>query len=77
MTDGELSASWEALEPTDRAQARMEARVMTWLEAEHTPLWEEWLALFRTAPVQGFGFAFAGAAALLLTTPLRAMLQLL
>lgn len=77
MTDDELIAYCEALEPTPRAQARMESRMMTWLEAERTPLWDEWLVMLRTAPVQGLSFSFAGAAALLLTTPLLSMLQML
>jgi len=77
MTDDELIASWEALEPTLRARARMEIQVMAWLDAERTPLWDEWLAMLRIAPAQGLGFVFAGAAALLLTTPLRSMLQFL
>lgn len=77
MTDDELIASCEALDPTPPAQARMESRVMAWLEADRTPLWDEWLAMLGTAPVQGLSFSFAGAAALLLTTPLLSMLRLL
>lgn len=77
MTDEELIAACEALEPTPQARARMESTVSAWLDAERTPLWDEWLGMLRIAPVQGLGFAFAGAVALLLTTPLRSMLQLL
>lgn len=76
MTDEELLACWEALEPTSAARARMESRVTAWLDAHRTPLWDEWLAMLGAAPFQGLAFAFAGAAALLLTTPLRSLLQL-
>jgi hypothetical protein len=77
MTDDELAAACETLEPTAPARARMENQVTAWLDAGRTPLWDEWLAMLRMAPVEGLGFAFAGAAALLLTTPLLSMLQLL
>lgn len=77
MTEEEFVACWEALEPTPRVQTRMERRVANWLEAERTPLWDEWATMLRTAPVKGLSFSFAGAAALLLTTPLLSMLQLL
>jgi hypothetical protein len=77
MTDDELTASCKALEPAPAAQVRMERRVMDWLDAERTPLRDEWLAMLRTAPVQGLSFSFAGAAALLFTTPLLSILQLL
>ena len=75
MTDEELIAYWEALEPTPGARARMARRVETWLDAQEKPLWDEWLAMLGAAPIQGIAFAFAGAAALLLTTPLLSLLQ--
>jgi hypothetical protein len=77
MTDDQLIAACEALEPTASAKARMENQVMDWLEAANTPLWSEWVGMLRLAPVQGLGFAFAGAAALFFTTPLLSMLQFL
>jgi hypothetical protein len=77
MTDDELTAACEALEPSRSAHARMESRVMTWLDAEHTPLLDEWLAMFRMAPIRGLSFSLAAAVALVLTTPLGSLLQLL
>lgn len=77
MTDDELIAVWEALEPSPDARARMEGRVMSWLDAAQTPLLTEWLAMFRVAPIRGLSFSFVAAAALLLTTPLGSLLQLL
>lgn len=77
MTDEELIAYWEALEPTPDASARMARRVETWLDAQETWLWEEWLAMLGAAPIQGFAFACAGAIALALTTPLLSIVQLL
>ena len=50
---------------------------MSWLDAAQTPLLTEWLAMFRIAPIRGLSFSFVAAAALLLTTPLGSLLQLL
>ena len=77
MTDEEMIAACEVLKPSASAQARMESQVGEWLEAANTPLWSEWRDMLRLAPVQGLGFAFAGAVALFFTTPLLSMLQLL
>ena len=77
MTDDDLIATWEALEPAPAARARMERRVMAWLDAGQTPLLEEWLALLRAAPVRGLSFSLAAAVVLLLTTPLGLLLKLL
>lgn len=77
MTDDELTSIWEALEPSPNTRARMESRVMAWLDAAQTPLLTEWLAMFRVAPIRGLSFSFVAAAALLLTTPLGSLLHLL
>jgi hypothetical protein len=59
------------------ARARMESRVIAWLDAAQTPLWHEWLAMLRTAPVRGLSFSVAAAVVLLLTTTLASLLRLL
>ncbi len=77
MTEDDLITAWQALEPSPAARARMENQVMAWLDATETPLWDEWLALLRIAPIRGLSFSLAAALALLLTTPLPALLRLL
>jgi hypothetical protein len=64
MTDGEITQLWSTLEPSTRERARIESRVLEWVEASETSL------LIRVNPIGGLGLAAASALSLLMLTPL-------
>jgi len=70
MTDAELTQLWSTLEPSTRARARIESRVLEWVEASETSLLTEWLDLIRVNPIGGLGLAAASALALVTLTPI-------
>ena len=70
MTDDELDALWETLEPTAPQRQRIDARVAEWLEARDTSLAAEWFALFRVAPFSTAGLVAASAVSLATAPPL-------
>jgi len=70
MTDAEITQLWSALEPSTRERARIESRVLEWVEASETSLLTEWLDLIRVNPIGGLGLAAASALSLLMFTPL-------
>jgi hypothetical protein len=70
MTDAEITQLWSTLEPSKRGRARIESRVLEWLEATETSLVSEWLELIRANPIGGIALAAASALSLLTLTPL-------
>jgi hypothetical protein len=70
MTDQELHDTWTTLDPTVDQRRRINARVLTWLEAHDTSLAAEWLGLFRIAPFGALGLAAVSAVAIVFVTPL-------
>ncbi len=72
--DGALREAAAALEPTRPQIARMQAQVEERVAREGVPLWAEWLGLVEARPLANGGLALAAALAVLLTTPLGAML---
>jgi hypothetical protein len=70
MTDAEIAEFWSTLEPSKRERARIESRVLEWLEATETSLVSEWLSLVRENPIGGLALAAASALSLLTLTPL-------
>jgi hypothetical protein len=70
MTDAEINEVWSTLEPSASERARIEARVLEWLEAGETSLAGEWLDLFRVSPIGGLGLIAASVLSLLMLTPL-------
>jgi hypothetical protein len=69
MTDGEITEIWSTLEPSKRERARIESRVLEWLEAAETSLLTEWLELIRVNPLGGLVLAAASGLSLLMLTP--------
>jgi hypothetical protein len=74
MNDTELTSLWAMLEPSSRSRARIETRILEWLEASETSLAGEWLALLKVEPVTGLAFVSVGALSLMLFTPVGWML---
>jgi len=70
MNDTDLTRLWSALEPSRLQRARIENRVLEWLEASETSLLAEWLTLIKVETVAGLGFAAMGALSLAALTPL-------
>jgi hypothetical protein len=70
MNDTELVSTFSALEPSSRRRARIEKRVLEWLEAGETSLAGEWLGLLKVEPVKGLAYASVGALTLALFSPL-------
>ncbi|HUO67888.1 MAG TPA: hypothetical protein VMV37_10145 [Gammaproteobacteria bacterium] len=70
MTDAEITRVWSTLEPSTRERARIETRVLEWVEAGETSLVTEWLDVIRVNPIGGLGLVAASAAALLMLTPI-------
>ena len=70
MTDAEITQLWFTLEPSRRERARIESRVLEWVEASETSLLAEWLDLIRVNPIGGVGLAAVSALSLLMLTPL-------
>jgi hypothetical protein len=69
MNDTDLVSLWSALEPSARRRARIETRVLEWIEAGETSLVAEWLGLLRVEPWAGLAYVSVGALSLLLFTP--------
>jgi hypothetical protein len=69
MNDAELIATWSMLEPQARRRARIETRVLEWLEASESSLLGEWLGLLKVEPLTGLAYAAVGALSLVLLTP--------
>ena len=69
MNDTELVNAWSTLAPSARVRARMEPRVLEWVEAGETSLLREWLGLLKLEPLKGLAYATAGALSLLALTP--------
>ena len=69
MNDDELSGVWMTLQPTVYQRRRLDARVLSWLEARETPLAAEWLGLFRVAPFPTAGLAALSAIAIATAPP--------
>ena len=70
MTDAEITQVWSTLEPSARERARIESRVLGWVEASETSLVTVWLDLIRVNPIGGLGLVAASALSLLMLTPL-------
>jgi hypothetical protein len=77
MNDTQLLATWSALEPSARRRARMNAQVSAWLEAGETSLASEWLGVLKVAPFAALSCVGAGAAWLVLVTPVGWMTALI
>ena len=69
MNDTEIMNLWSALEPSSRRRARIETRVLEWLEASETSIAAEWLGLLKVEPLTALTYASVGALALLALTP--------
>ncbi len=69
MTDTEITELWSKLQPDTRERARIERRVLAWVEASEASLLTEWLDLIRVNPIGGLGLAAASAVSLLMLTP--------
>jgi hypothetical protein len=69
MNDTELMNLWSALEPSSRRRARIETRVLEWLDASETSIVAEWLGLLKVEPLTVLAYASVGAIALLALTP--------
>ena len=75
MNDMELIGTWSALEPSPRRRARIEKRVLEWLEASETSLAGEWLGLLKVEPLKGLAYVAVGAVSLTLFSPVGWMLS--
>ena len=69
MTDAEIIDLWVTLEPSPRERARIENRVLEWVEASETSLVTEWLDLIKANPIGGLGLVAASALSLLMLSP--------
>ena len=69
MNDTEIMNLWSALEPSSSRRARIETRVLEWLEASKTSIVAEWLGLLKVEPLTVLAYASVGALALLALTP--------
>ena len=72
--DARLEEAFEALEPVSGEVARMRAHLHRELEGHTRSLVAEWVELLRVRPFAHGGLALAAACALLLTTPVGAVL---
>jgi hypothetical protein len=70
VNDEVLLGAWTTLEPTSEQRRRIDTRVSEWLEAHDTPLVQEWLNLFKVAPLPAFGLAAASAVSMIFAPPL-------
>ena len=70
MNDADIRQFWSTLEPSARARARIERRVLEWIDASETSLLKEWLDLIKANPIGGMGLAAASALSLMMFTPL-------
>jgi hypothetical protein len=77
VNDTQIMSLWSALEPSTRRRARIDTRVLEWLEASETSLAGEWLALLKVEPLTGLAYASVGALALVLLTPVGWVLSAL
>ena len=69
MNDTEIMNLWSALEPSTRRRARIEMRLLEWLEASETSIAGEWLGLLKVEPLTALAYASIGAVGLLLLSP--------
>jgi hypothetical protein len=76
MNDTELATLWAVLEPGGRRRARIETRLLGWLEATETSLAREWLGLLKVEPLTGLTYAAVGTVALLLFSPVGWLLAI-
>lgn len=76
MNDTELAALWAVLEPGAGRRARIERRLLAWLEATETSLAREWLGLLKVEPWTGLTYAAVGTLALLLFSPVGWLLAI-
>ena len=76
MNEADLAALWAQLAPDQRRRARMEARVLDWLEASETSLADEWIGLLKVEPVTGLALAAVGALSLVALTPVGWIMRL-
>jgi hypothetical protein len=72
--DSLLITAMAALGPTPNQVARLQGGIEARLEREQVSLAAEWLELLRRRPLAHGGLVLAAACALLLTTPLGALL---
>lgn len=77
MNDVDLTGAWATLEPSVARRARIEHRVLDWLEASATPLAGEWLALLKVEPLTVLAYAAVGAVSVVLLTPVGWLTALL
>jgi len=77
MNDTDFTQSWALLEPDVQRRARIETRLLDWLEASKTSLAGEWLGLLKVEPLKGLAFASVGTVALALLTPVGWILSAL
>ncbi len=73
--DTTLIDAMTRFDPGPNAVRRMGHRIEAAFVADHTPLVAEWMELLRVRPLAGLGYSLAGAAALLLLTPLGWLLS--
>lgn len=70
MNDTVLTQLWSTLEPNGHERARIEDRVLEWVEASETSLLAEWLSLIKIDPLAVLGLTTASAFSLLILSPL-------
>ena len=70
MNNEEIGGVWTTLQPTARQRRRIDARVVTWLEARDTRLAAEWFGLFRVAPFAAVGLRVVSALSIATAAPL-------
>ena len=70
MNEEQLIQAWTTLDPGNAERRRIDARVLSWLDAHDTPLASEWLELFTVEPLPAFGLVFASAVAIIFATPM-------
>lgn len=69
MNEAELIGTWSTLEPSARRRARIETRLLEWLDASETSLFSEWLGLLKVEPLTGLAYVSVSALSLVLLTP--------
>ena len=74
--DQRLERVFGALEPSPRAHARMESRIVADYEVDHGSLLREWLGVFEVGPLRATARTAVAAASLLLLTHLGTALLL-
>jgi hypothetical protein len=69
MNEAELIGTWSTLEPSARRRARIETRLLEWLDASETSLFSEWLGLLKVEPLTGLAYVSVSALSLVVLTP--------